>query len=190
MLKAGNKTWPMPEIDGTLFLRFTLLAPWLVALCVKDVRTRRLPNVWTLGGLAVALAVDFGLGGVSGLLDGLAAAGVCILFLIVPFLVRAAGGGDLKMLAACGAAVGMSNVLLLLLCVSFAGFFVAIGLVVRKAVGLARVKHAFRCLFDWRYDRVAGRATLPSKEDEGNRIPFALAIALGTMATLVWEAFV
>lgn len=62
MLKAGNKTWPMPEIDGTLFLRFTLLAPWLVALCVKDVRTRRLPNVWTLGGLAVALAVDFGLG--------------------------------------------------------------------------------------------------------------------------------
>lgn len=178
-----------PLCDGILFLRMALLAPWLVALCVKDVRTRRLPNAWTLGGLAVALVVDFGLEGVSGLLDGLAAAGVCVLFLLVPFLVRAAGGGDVKMLAACGAFVGMRSVLLLLLATSFAGLFVAIGLVVRKAVGLARVKHALRCLFDWRYDRAAGRASLPSKDDEANRIPFALAIALGTAATLVWEAF-
>ena len=128
------------------------------------------------------------LGGVGGLVDGLEAAGVCVLFLIIPFLVRAAGAGDLKMLAACGAFVGMRQVLLLLLSVSFAGFFVAVGMLVTRKVGAARMKHAFRTLFDWRYDRKAGRAALPPKEDEGNRVPFGVAIAIGTLATLILEA--
>ena len=168
-------------------LRAVLLTPWLAVLCAKDLRTRRLPNVWTLGGLAAGLALQTGWSGLSGLVDGLSAAGICILFLLIPFLVRAAGAGDLKMLAACGAFVGMKSVLLLLLCVSFAGFFVAVGMLVTRKVGAARLKHAFRTLFDWRYDRKAGRAALPPKEDEGNRIPFGLAIALGTLATLVAE---
>lgn len=168
-------------------LRAVLLTPWLAVLCVKDLKTRRLPNSWTLGGLAAGLVVQFGWGGVAGLVDGLEAAGVCVLFLLIPFLVRAAGAGDLKMLAACGAFVGMRQVLLLLLSVSFAGFFVAVGMLVTRKVGAARMKHAFRSLFDWRYDRKAGRAALPPKEDEGNRVPFGIAIAIGTLATLVLE---
>ena len=174
----------MPEVSWTI-LRAALLTPWLAVLCAKDLKTRRLPNAWTLGGLAAGLALQMGWSGLSGFVDGLSAAGICILFLLVPFLVRAAGAGDLKMLAACGAFVGMKSVLLLLLCVSFAGFFVAVGMLVTRKVGAARLKHAFRTLFDWRYDRKAGRAALPPKEDEGNRIPFGLAIALGTLATLI-----
>ena len=169
-------------------LRIALLTPWLAMLCAKDLKTRRLPNVWTLGGLAAGLVVQFGWGGVAGLVDGLEAAGICVLFLLIPFLVRAAGAGDLKMLAACGALVGMRQVLLLLLAVSFAGFFVAVGMLVTRKVGAARMKHAFRSLFDWRYDRKAGRAALPPKEDEGNRVPFGVAIAVGTLATLILEA--
>lgn len=168
-------------------LRAALLAPWLVALCVKDVKTRRLPNALTLGGLAAGLLVQLGWGGVAGLLDGLLAAGVCVLFLLVPFLVRAAGAGDLKMLAACGAFVGARHVLLLLIAVSFAGFFVAVGMLATRKVGAARIRHAFRTLFDWSYDRKAGRAALPPVEDEGNRVPFGVAIAVGTMATLALE---
>ena len=164
-----------------------LLLLWLTVLCVKDLRTRRLPNIWTLGGLACALVLDAVQGGVAGLTDGLAAAGVCLLFLLIPFLVRAAGGGDLKMLAACGAFVGMRQVLLLLIAVSFAGFFVALAMLFARKVSAARMRHAFRTLFDWRYDRAAGRAALPPKEDEGNRIPFGLAIAVGTVATVALE---
>ena len=171
-----------------IILRAVLLTPWLAVLCIKDIKTRRLPNVWTLGGLAAGLTVQFGWGGVASFLDGLAAAGVCVLFLILPFLVRAAGAGDLKMLAACGAFVGMRQVLFLLLSISFAGFFVAVVMIIMRKVGMARLKHAMRCLFDWRYDRATGRAALPPKEDEGNRIPFGVAIAIGTWATLIMEA--
>ena len=174
----------MPDLNWTI-LRAALLTPWLAVLCCKDLKTRLLPNAWTLAGLAAGLALQFGWGGVAGLVDGLSAAGVCVLFLLVPFLVRAAGAGDLKMLAACGAFVGMKSVWLLLLAVSFAGFFVAVGMLVTKKVGMPRMKHALRSVFDWRYDRKAGRAALPAKEDEGNRVPFGVAIALGTFATLV-----
>ena len=177
----------MPGLTWTI-LRAVLLTPWLAVLCAKDLKTRWLPNAWTLGGLAAGLIVRFGWGGVAGLLDGIEAVGVCVLFLLIPFLVRAAGAGDLKMLAACGAFVGMRQVLLLLLSVSFSGFFVAVGMLVTRKVGAARMKHAFRTLFDWRYDRAAGRAALPPKEDEGNRVPFGVAIALGTLATLILEA--
>lgn len=43
-------------------LRLALLTPWLVALCVSDVRSRRLPNALTFGGLlaACALAAEIG----------------------------------------------------------------------------------------------------------------------------------
>ena len=177
----------MTPIAWTI-LRAVLLTPWLAVLCVKDFKTRRLPNLWTLGGLAAGLVMQFGWGGVAGLLDGLQAAGVCILFLLIPFLIRAAGAGDLKMLAACGAFVGMKQVLLLLLAVSFAGFFVAVAMIIARKVGMARLKHAFRTVFDWRYDRAAGRAALPPREDEGSRIPFGIAIAIGTWATLIMEA--
>lgn len=171
-----------------IIVRCILLTPWLVALCVSDVRFRRLPNVMTFGGLAVALVMALGLGGAAALVDALMAAGCAFLFLILPFLMRAAGAGDVKMLAAAAAFLGLREVPFFLLATSFAGLAVALVMIFMKQVSSARLKHAFRTLFDWRYDRKAGKAALPPKDDERARIPFGCAIALGAWATLVQEA--
>ena len=171
-----------------IVIKSTLLTPWLIALCVSDVRYRRLPNVLTLGGLLVAMAMALGLGGVPGLTDALLAAGCGFLFLIIPFLLRAAGAGDVKMLAAAAAFVGVHAIPFFLLATSFAGLLVAIVMIFLRQVSAARLKHAFRTLFDWRYDRKAGKAALPPKDDERARVPFGCAIALGVWATLVMEA--
>ena len=176
------------SLDSSLVLRAVLLTPGLSYLCVSDIRRRTLPNAWTLGGLVIALALAAGFGGLSGFLDSLAAAGCGVLFLILPFLLRAAGAGDVKMLAACAAFVGMRQVPFFLMAVSFAGLFVAIAMVLMRQVSAARLKHAFRTLFDWRYDRKAGAASIPRRDDERARIPFGVAIAIGTWATLVEEA--
>jgi len=176
------------SFDSSLVLRATLLTPGLAYLCVSDVRRRTLPNAWTLGGLAVGLALAAGFGGAPGFLDSLAAAGCGVLFLILPFLLRAAGAGDVKMLAACAAFVGMRQVPFFLLAVSFAGLAVAIVMVLMRQVSAARLKHAFRTLFDWRYDRKAGAAAIPKRDDERARVPFGVAIAIGTWATLIQEA--
>ena len=167
----------------------TLVIPWLIVLCWMDIRSRRLPNALTLGGLAGGLVLAAVRYGTDGFVDALTAAGVCVLILILPFLVRAAGGGDLKMLAACGTFVGMRGVLLLFVAMSFSGLFVAIVMLVARQASAHRLKHIFRSLFDWRYDRAAGKAALPPREDESGRIPFSLAIASGTLITFFFDVF-
>ncbi len=171
-----------------LIFRASILTPWLGDLCWSDAKRRRLPNAWTLGGLLAGLCVQAGFWGWAGFKDGLAAAGICVLFLLIPFLLRAAGAGDLKMLAACGAFVGLRETPFLLMAVSFAGLLVAVPMLLMRKVTAARLKHFFRSVFDWRYDRAAGRAAIPPKTDERARVPFGIAIALGTWATLVLEA--
>lgn len=171
-----------------IIFRAVLLTPWLGYLCWSDAKFRRLPNAWTLGGLAAGLVAQAGFWGWVGFKDGAAAAGVSVLFLLLPVLLRAAGAGDLKMLAACGAFIGMRSMPLFLMGVSFAGLFVALGMICLRQVSLARLKHCFRSLFDWRYDRAAGKAALPPKDDERARVPFGIAIALGVWATLIVEA--
>lgn len=175
-----------PDIE--LILKAVLLTPGLAYLCVSDIRRRILPNVWTLGGLAAGLACSAGFGGWAGFLDSLAAAGCGVLFLILPFLLRAAGAGDVKMLAACASFIGTGQMPFFLMAVSFAGLFVALAMILMRQVSAARLKHAFRTLFDWRYDRKAGKAAIPARDDEKARVPFGVAIAIGTWATLLMEA--
>jgi len=161
------------------------VTPWVVALAWCDWRSRRLPNALTLGGAAAALAWHFGWGGVPCLLNSLLGGAVAGALLLIPFLIRAAGAGDVKYLFAGGLLVGYPAVLPMLLIASLAGLALGFGMRLAGALDGARVKHLFRCLFDWRYDRKAGRELLPGREDEKARIPFGVAISIGVWATLL-----
>ena len=163
--------------------------PWLLMLCTFDIKERRLPNKWTLGGIAVALVYCLGYGGLPLFLRGLSAGILCALFLLIPFILRAAGGGDVKMLFACGILVGLGNVLNFLFFVSVSGFLVAVVMWIAGKVDIGRIKHYVRCLFDWRYDRKKGRENLPPASSEKCRVPFGVAIAIGTWMTFAWELF-
>ncbi len=157
---------------------------WLLALCHEDLRHRRLPNALTLGGAAVALVWRLGAGSWPAFLSGLCGGLLAALLLILPFLLHSAGGGDVKMLFAAGAVVGQGGVLGLLLYVSLAGLALALLFLVVGRVDRSRLVHYARCVFDWRYDRRAGRAALPPKTSEKARVPFGLAIAVGTWLQL------
>jgi len=163
-------------------------AVWALVLARADWRTRRLPNVWTLGGGAVALALAFGRGipfGCGTLLTGF----LCFLFLLLPFLLRAAGPGDIKMMTCAGFFAGAGHAVDFLLAVSAAGLMLVFSMLALKAVNPARLKHLFRCLFDFHYDRAAGRAALPPRAAEACRVPFGVAIAGGLVWTLAMETF-
>jgi len=173
--------------DGEILYNGIVLvaaSPWLACLCRSDWKTRRLPNRLTLGGLVVALVFRLGFGGVA-FLDGLGGMLVCGAFLLLPVLLRAAGSGDLKMIAACGAVAGFSDCLNFLLAMSLCGLALVIVMLATRAADGARLKHYARSLFDWRYDRAAGRAALPPKEAESVRVPFGIAIAAGLWLVLL-----
>ncbi len=170
-------------------LLFTiLLSAWLLVLCVQDWRWRRLPNWLTLGGAAAGLAWRLGMGK-GALLDGVAGGLLCAALLAIPFLLHAAGGGDVKMLFAVGCIFGSGHAMELLLCISLAGLVLAPVMILAGKASGGRLKHWLRCAFDWRYDRAAGRAVLPPRDDERYRVPFGIAIAAGTWVALgvfVW----
>lgn len=175
----------MSTIEAIKPIGLLIVVGWCAMLCQSDWRYRRLANAWTLGGAVVVLVFRLGYGGFPLFLDGVLAALLAGAFLFIPFLLHGAGGGDIKMLFACGALTGMGRVLDLMVYTAIAGVFVAVVLVVAGRVDPARIKHGVRCLFDWTYDRKAGAAALPSRESEQVRIPFSLAIAIGLMLTLL-----
>ena len=158
---------------------------WAGYLSWNDCRTRRLPNAWTVGGALVALVFRAGYGGVPMFVDGFAAACVAGAFLLVPFLMHGAGGGDVKMLFAAGAVTGWGALFELLWVTSLAGLVLAVVMLVVGELDPVRLKHSFRCAFDWRYDRAAGAASLPPKDSARFRVPFSVPISVGLLAAML-----
>ena len=171
-------------MEKIILVKLILATPWLIWLSVVDFRKRELPNSLTLGGAALMAVIALAQG-VNCLLGSLLTAFLASLFLLLPFFLRAAGAGDVKMLFAAGLTAGPGNTLNLILLVSLAGLILALAMLLLKQVDPARLKHYLRCLFDFRYDRAEGRKALPPKDAESCRVPFGAAIAAGLWVNLL-----
>lgn len=171
-------------MDHLTLGKIILATPWLIWLSVYDFRKHQLPNVWVFGGILVSAAIALGVGG-NYLFASLVTAFLSSLFLLLPFFLRAAGAGDVKMLFAAGLIAGPGNTLNLILLVSVAGLVLALLMLFFRKVNTARLKHYCRSLFDFRYDREEGRKHLPPPETESCRVPFGAAIAAGLFLNLL-----
>lgn len=152
---------------------------WGIALSYYDIRWRVLPNWLTLGGGAVALAGRLGYGGWPLFVDGFAAAAIAGFFLLIPFLARGAGGGDVKMLFAAGAIAGWDRLFTMLWVTSLAGVVMGVLMLAAGLLDGSRLRHFARCAFDWRYDRKAGALALAPKDAARCRVPFSVPIVVG-----------
>ena len=149
----------------SLLVIAALIVPVLCVLCVKDARHRTLPNAWTLALALECVALRLAFGGLGGLLDGILGGLVCGAFILLPYLMRGAGGGDVKMMFGAGIATGLRLCVAEMLFVSVSGLLLGLGMLVAGKVAF----------------RVKGR-----KDDEAYRIPFGVAIAVGTECALLF----
>lgn len=177
-----------------LIFRASILTPWLGYLCYSDAKTRRLPNLLTWGGLLAGLCAQagfFGWGAVGGggVVDALVAEGVLFLVLLLPRLMGAVGGGDFKMYIGCTAFLGVRTLPVMLMASAVAGVVLMIVLLATGHCSAARLVHWFRFCFDWRYDRKAGAAAMPPKDDRRVNVPYGIAIAAGMWVTLGFEGW-
>ena len=103
---------------------------------ITDLYSRRIPNPVIVAGFIAGVALNTWLGGWGGLLHSLSGFGLAILIYVPLFILRAMGGGDVKLMAAAGAIVGPSDWFTLFIFASLAGGAIALGmLLARNATG-------------------------------------------------------
>ena len=149
-----------------------------------DVQTRRIPNWLSLSSLGIALLLQLCLGGWQalsmGLLGALVAGGVFVVF----FLAGGMGGGDVKLIAAIAAGIGLRDVGTLLVFTSLAGGLMAVVLALRHG----KVRQTARNMRDLAlHHGHSGFTPHPEwhvQNPRALRLPYAVAIAAGTFLTL------
>jgi prepilin peptidase CpaA len=162
-----------------------LLVLTMGAAAYFDLRTRRIPNWLTLGGLAAALVLR-ALTGVHPLLDGLAGAGLGFGIGIVCMILGALGGGDGKLLMAAGAFLGFRPFVGALLLIGVLGGLLGIAEAVRQRAILPAIYSAGGMLKRW---ATLGRSAGPARTLESPgavKVPYGVAIALGSMIWWFW----
>ncbi len=152
-----------------------------------DLRERRIPNALTVSVfvLALLLRMPDGLGALGA---GLAGAGVCFALSLLFFLVGGLGGGDVKMLTAAGALLGLGRVDTALLVMALVGGVMAVVQVLarRRVYETAANLHTIVTTFSiqsfngW---KGAGQGAPITLDTPGaHALPYGVAIAAGALA--------
>jgi len=155
--------------------------------CVCDLRTRRIPNVLTFGGAAVALGYALASRGFGGLLTSLEGWGVGLALFLPMFLLGGMGAGDVKLLACLGAWVGPLEAFWVAIYAMVAGG--VMGVIVALASGYARqaVANVWMLLSYWRVMGVRPLPELTLATARGPRLPYAIPIAAGAIAMILMK---
>jgi prepilin peptidase CpaA len=108
------------QILWALTLALTLSAALL------DWRSRRIPNWLTVPGLLLGVTVHTVVSGWHGTLFAVEGAGLAMVLLLAPVLIRVLGAGDWKLMGAVGAFLGPVLMLFVLVCSLLASGLIAV----------------------------------------------------------------
>jgi prepilin peptidase CpaA len=171
-----------------------LLAAILLGAVVVDLRSRRIPNTLVLAGIALAFvshasSIAWGRVPLAGSAWWAPLAGIATGFvLLLPlYLLRATGAGDVKLMAMVGAFVGAPTVLAAMLYTLLAGGLLSLVFMLGRGVAAQTLANVRFMLTDWALRATTGQgARLAPLQSTAARLPYAVAIALGTGAALLW----
>jgi prepilin peptidase CpaA len=159
------------------------------AAAAIDAATRRIPNALTVGAAAVALAFAAATGGVSGLGWSVAGWIVGLLLFLPLFALHAKGAGDVKLLAAFGAWLGPALVCWVAVYGAIAGGLLALLLVLWRGRLREAIANMWAIVTHWCLSGFRPHPVVTLDNPGAVRMPGALSIALGALATLwlrVW----
>jgi prepilin peptidase CpaA len=145
----------------------------------EDLLFHRISNRLTGSLLCVGLALRTLDGGWSGLEQSLLGVLVGLGCLLPFYIARAMGAGDVKLLAATGALLGPHDTFIAGICTLLVGAVLAL---LYLAAGAVRAVASAPASSSWVTRLVL--ANLRVKELRRERMPYALAIALGTLASI------
>jgi prepilin peptidase CpaA len=174
------------------YLQSELTYPATAAACslvgsVFDVKSRRIPNFITFPFILLGLTMHLALGGWRQLLLSLAAGLICGSTFLVFYIAGGMGAGDVKLMTAAGCIAGMPHVAYLLILTALSGGAMAILLALSRGrlqqtisnVGVIAAHHSHQGL--------QAHPDLNLSNPDTLRLPYALAIAGGSLLTLYFQ---
>lgn len=167
---------------------YALLAVCLPICLVTDVRTRTIYDVVTLPTLGLALLLRLvldGWNGPFGLAQGVVGAAIGGGLFGVMFRLGGMGMGDVKLMAAIGAALGFPAVLTALVCIALAGGLQALLAMVWSGTFVRTLRNTGLVLL--RGLRLTDRE-IPAGERQ--RVPYGVAIVAGTVWAIGWQPWI
>lgn len=165
-------------ITATMALGVALTA------CVTDVRSRRIPNVLTLGGAAAALVFHAVTAEGAGI--GTAAMGWLVgTAVFLPFfLLGGMGAGDVKLMAALGAWLGPAEAFAIAIYASLAGGVLALGVALATGYLRTALRNVGRLLKFWWLVGPRPMAGMTLEQSKSPRVAFAIPICCGLVMAL------
>ena len=165
-------------VASVLLVLVLLVASW------TDVRSRRIPNWLTVGGMIAGLAVRVW-AGPGPLVDGVLGVGLGLLLAAPFFAIGVLGGGDAKLLMAVGAFMGPADLARASLVIAVVGGLVALVEAGRRGVLLPTLASCGSLLLSWVTLGRRGREPM-AVGGERLAVPYGVAIAAGSL--LWWFA--
>ncbi|MFO7588393.1 MAG: A24 family peptidase [Gemmatimonadota bacterium] len=171
-----------------LLLGVGLVGTSLVA-ALSDLRHRRIPNWLTVSSLVGALAIRLALGGAPGLGSGALAAAIAFGIGFPLFVVRAMGGGDVKLLAAVGAFLGKEHLWAGLAATALVGGVLASVVAIRRGAVQRTLRLAWRVVRSLAVGAASRRYVAPPQTlttPGALTVPYGVAIAVGAVVGFYW----
>lgn len=173
--------------DSELVNNIDTIAVVLLGLLASgwDIRTRRIPNVLTLGFPIVALGTHLWLDGGAGGLSTLGGWALGLVLFLPLFALGGMGAGDVKLLAAFGAWLGPWDVVQTGLAAGVIGGVLAVGLALSRSYMSQALGNMWSLLMFWRAAGFRPHPTITlDGQHEGPRLAYAIPISLGAIVTL------
>jgi prepilin peptidase CpaA len=172
------------EFTDSVQLSKALLLMVLLGSCsVTDLRVRRIPTAVLLPALMTSLLLNSIAGGLVGLADSIAGLVIGLLMLMPLHLLGRMGAGDVKLMGVVGSTLGAWGAVVAGLATMMAGGILAILYVVWLFTKPAIVSRISRVMQPFT-GNAAANDDITWQTVRAAEIPYAVAIAAGTFATL------
>lgn len=152
--------------------------------CVFDIRDRRIPNRLTGPALLAGLLAHIYFAGWRGLADAVAAAALAGFIFLLFNLAGGMGAGDVKLIAASAAMIGLHPLGVLVISLALAGGLFAIVTAMVRGVLWQSLANASALVAHHRLFGLTPHPELNLQNPKTVRLPFAVPIAAGCIYTL------
>lgn len=170
---------------NTITAKYFELSIVLILALISDIRTYKIKNSITFPFIIIGIVTNIYLNSLEGLFFSLKGIIVPILLLIIFFILRMLGAGDIKLFCAIGSIMGAEFILYTILYAFLTGGVMALLLIIIRKNGIKRFKYLFKyiksCFITL---SILPYTDFSDKSDKG-KFRFAVAITCGVCVNLL-----